>query len=215
MGWSQQHQVSIAPEGNVFESFSIGTSATASLPLGWKADKNATVRTLGTYSAAVYNTEQMAGNNMSGTAQNGIYNFASGDPTIATERAIGGISSSSGSNSVNIYVKLRNNGSGSITSLILSYDVEKYRMGTNSAGFSIQMYYSTDGSTWTSAGGDFLTSFAGADPSNNGFASAPGATQSVSNKTLSVPIAASSYLYLAWNYSVTSGTISTNARHWE
>lgn len=43
---------------------------------------------------------------------------------------------------------------------------------TELAGFRFQMYYSTDGANWTSAGADFLTSFA-ADANNNGFSPAP------------------------------------------
>lgn len=204
-------QVNIAPGGSVNQDFTIGTSATATLPSGWKADKNTSVRTLGTYAAAVTATEQRAGNNMSSSAANGIYNYAAGDPTAATERAIGWISSSSATKSGNLYVQLANNGAAQIPSFTISYAVEKYRMGNNTAGFSIQMYYSTDGSNWTSAGTDFLTSFA-ADASNNGYASAPGVTSNVTNKTLNVALNPSSSLYLAWNYSVTSGTTTSNAQ---
>ena len=136
-------QVNISAGNTVTETFSIGTSATATLPSGWKADKNATARTLGTYSAAVSATEQSAGNSMSSTASNGIYNFASGDPTTATDRAVGGLSSGTASKSVNVYVQLYNNGANQISDFTISYNVEKYRMGTNTAGFSIQMYYSS------------------------------------------------------------------------
>ncbi|MBI5808821.1 MAG: T9SS type A sorting domain-containing protein [Ignavibacteriales bacterium] len=73
------------------------------------------------------------------------------------------------------------------------------------------MYHSTDGSTWTTAGNDFLTSFA-ADADNNGYTTAPGATVNVTNKTLTITISAGSSLYLAWNYSVTSGTTVSNAQ---
>ena len=54
--------------------------------------------------------------------------------------------------------------------LQISYNVEKYRGGINPAGFRIQLFYSLDGNTWTSAGSNFLTSFA-QDPGtvNSGF----------------------------------------------
>ena len=204
-------QVNISVSNTITENFTIGTSATATLPSGWKADKNTTVRLVGTYSAATTATEQRAGNNMSPSATNGIYNYGSGDATTATDRAVGGISSSSASKSVNIYVQLTNNGVDAINNFTISYSVEKYRNGSNAAGFSIQMYYSTDGTNWTIAGSDFLTSFA-ADADNNGYATAPGATVNVSNKTLSVSLAASSSIYLAWNYSVTTGTTTSNAQ---
>ena len=72
------------------------------------------------------------------------------------------------------------------------------------------MYYSTDGITWTSAGSSFLTSFP-ADATTNGYASAPGATIPV-NATLSYSLSAGSSLYLAWNYSVTTGTYTSYAQ---
>ena len=127
---------------------------------------------------AVDTTERRAGNNMSSSATNGIYNYGAGGADTATDRAVGGISSGSASKSVNVYVQLTNNGSTSINNFTISYNVEKYRNGSNTAGFTIQMYYSTDGSTWTSAGDDFKTSFP-ADANTNGFASAPGATVNV------------------------------------
>lgn len=204
-------QVNISAGSTITQNFSIGTSATATMPSGWKVDKNTTVRTLGTYSGAVSTTEQRAGNNMSSTASNGIYNFGAGVEDVATDRSVGGLSSSSSSKSVNVYVDLYNNGASSIGSFTISYNVEKYRNGSNTAGFSIQMYYSTNGSTWTSAGSDFLTSFT-ADANNNGYALAPGATVSVTSKTLNVSLASSSHLYLAWNYSVTSGTTTSSAQ---
>ncbi len=204
-------QVNIAAGNTITQDFSIGTSATAAMPIGWKVDKNTTVRSVGIYSAAVTATERTAGNNMSSSAGNGIYNYAAGDPAIATDRAVGGISSSSASKSVNTYVQLYNNGSSSITDFTISYAVEKYRNGSNAAGFSIQMYYSTDGTAWTSAGINFLTSFA-ADADALGYASAPGATSNVTSKTLSVSLPTSSSLYLAWNYSVTSGTTTSYAQ---
>lgn len=208
LGWGQ---VNIQVGDTKTENFTIGTTATAALPTGWKVDKNTTVRLVGSYAAAVSATEQSAGNTMSTSAANGIYNFGAGVAASATDRAVGGISSGSASKSVNVYVQLVNNGSAAINDLTLSYDVEKYRGGSNSAGFSIQMYYSTNGTTWTSAGNDFLTSFT-ADANNNGYATAPGATVSVSSKTLAQAIAASESLYLAWNYSVTNGTTTSNAQ---
>ncbi len=83
-------------------------------------------------------------------------------------------------------------------------------MGTNAAGFSIQMYYSANGATWTSAGSSFLTSFP-ADATTAGYDSAPGVTVPVS-ATLSYSLSAGSSLYLAWNYSVTNGSTTSYAQ---
>ncbi|MBK7212178.1 MAG: chitobiase/beta-hexosaminidase C-terminal domain-containing protein [Bacteroidales bacterium] len=208
-GWTQ---VSISAGATVTENFnSIGGSATATLPTGWKADKLTTVRTLGTYAAAVTATTVVGGNTLSTTAGNGIYNYGAGVAATATDRAVGGLSSSSASKSVNVYSFLVNSGTENITQLSLSYKVEKYRRGSNTAGFSIQMYYSADGITWTSAGPNFLSSFL-ADADNNGYASAPGDSLAVVSQSLLTTLIPGDSLYLAWNYSVSSGTTSSNAQ---
>jgi hypothetical protein len=212
LGYGGLGQVNISAGGSITENFTFGESATATLTSSWRADKNTTVRTVGSYAAAGSATEQRAGNNMSATATNGIYNFGAGDATTAIDRAVGGLSSGAASKSVNIYLHLYNTGAIPIPNFTISYAVEKYREGTNAAGYSIQLYHSADGNTWSSAGSDFLTSFPGADPTNSGYPSAPGDTGYVTAKTLPVALAAGSSLYLAWNYSVTSGSTTTSAQ---
>lgn len=204
-------QISIQNGATITEDFSIGATATAATPANWKVDKNATVRTVGTYSAAGTATERLGGDNLSTTAGNGIYNLAAGDQATASDRAIGGLSSGSASKSVNVYTYLQNNGLQSIKSFSISYDVERYRNGTNAAGFAMQLYYSTDGAAWTAAGDAFITSFA-ANADNTGFASAPGETKSVTNKGLNVTVPAGGSIYFAWNYSVASGTTTSNSQ---
>jgi endonuclease I len=190
---------------------SLGTVATATLPYGWKVAKNtATLQTVGAYSNAVSATAYTGGNSLSSTAAGGIYNFGAGVANSATDRALGGLSSSSSSKNVNMFLALKNNSSSPIYGLTISYKVEKYRMGTNPAGFTMQLFYSTtgDSTSWTSAGTDFKTSFA-ADASTAGYSSAPGDSASIVNKTITYTIAAGASFYLAWNYSVTSGTTTT------
>ncbi len=214
-----QAQISI-PTGTAysqkFDSLST-TSATASLPTDFRVDRPTTARTVGSYASASTATTQIGGASLSTTASNGIYNFGSGTNTSGADRAVGFLSSGSGTTSGNLYAALANNSGGSLSGLKISYDVEKYRNGTNTQGFRIQMFYSTDGTTWTSAGLDFLTAFPADTGTNSGFATAPGTTVSVTDKTLTlaIPVAASATtpnLYLAWNYSVTSGTTVTNAQ---
>ena len=209
-------QISISAEGNVsvIENFnSLGTTAAAILPANWKADKISKVRTTGTYTAAGNTVNYIGGDNSSNAISgNGIYNFGLGAPASATDRALGGISSGSGSQSVNIYAYFKNTGSLTITQVDLSYDVMRFRNGTNAAGFSIMLYYSTDGATWSPAGTSFANSFA---PNSDilGAAVVPLETQNVRNQTLSgLSIPQNGTLYLAWNYSVTSGTVTTNAQ---
>ncbi len=206
-------QVAISSGNTVTQNFdAIGTAAVSTLPSGWKVDKQASARILGNYATAVSATERQGGANVSATAANGIYNFGSGTTTIGgADRAIGGISSGSASGTVNVYVDLLNNGSLTIPGLTLSYDVEKYRGGTNAAGFRMQLFYSTDGIAWTNAGTDFLTAFA-ADASNAGYATAPGVSVSITSKLLPVSVAPNAHLYLAWSYAVSSGSTTSNAQ---
>src|SRR5690349_5391249 len=56
----------------------IGTSATATLPADFRVDRPSTVRTVGTFAAALSATTQVGGANLSSSAANGIYNFGSG-----------------------------------------------------------------------------------------------------------------------------------------
>ncbi len=205
-------QVSLPPSSPYTQDFdSLGTTATATLPAGWKVDKQATVRTVGTYAAAVTTTERRDGNGMANNAANGIYNYGAGDEATATDRAVGWISAGSGTQSGNLYAQFLNDTGQLISSVSISYNVEKYRNGSNPAGFQIQMYYSLDGASWISAGPAFLTSFP-ADANSNGFAAAPGATLSISNQLLNVTVAVGGDLFLAWNYSVTSGTTISSAQ---
>ncbi len=200
------------PTGTPYtQIFEIGASATATLPADFRADRPGTVRTVGTFASALTATTHAGGASLASNAANGIYNFGSGTTTTGADRAIGFLSAGSGTQSGNLYAQLRNTTGAPLSGLQLSYDVEKYRGGSNSAGFRIQLFYSTDGSTWTSAGSDFLTAF-GADPANTGFATAPGVTVSVTNRTLAQAIPNDATLYLAWNYSVSSGTTTTNAQ---
>lgn len=113
-----------------------------------------------------------------------------------------------------MYLDLYNNGTTPIPGLHISYKIEKYKKGTNPAGFNIQLYYSYSGTStsWVSAGLYFQTKFL-PDANNEGYSSAPGSLDSV-NKVLTLPvnIPSQSHFYLAWSYSVTSGNDATNAQ---
>ncbi len=208
-------QINIAPGQNIIQNFSIPPLDTALLPAGWRVDRINTVRVLGSWQNAVRNTERIGGNSMPSNAGHGIYNFGAGAAASAPDRAIGFLSSTSGTRSGNLYVQLNNTGTRPITSLSLSYLVEKYRRGTNAAGFRIQLFYSRDGFNWTTAGPDFMTYFA-PDDVRTGYAQAPGETRNINNKFLvlgaSEAIGPGQTLYLAWNYSVNAGTTVSNAQ---
>lgn len=195
-----------------FDSMTAG-SATASVPTDWKVEANASIRTLGTYSGAGTACSQTVGGG--GTATTGaVYNCGAGSDNSGSDRAVGGLCSTAPIGSVNIFAQFQNGASSDLTALTISYDVEKYRKGTLSVGFTVQMYYSTDGSSWTSAGSKFATSWPGSDPDNNVYATTPGDTKSVTNQTLVLPahVVASGTFYLAWNISPTSGASAANSQ---
>ena len=172
-----------------FDGIGIPPTATtpSSLPTDFKADALTTVRTIGTFSATGTTTARAGGADLAINAANGIYNFGAGTATLGgSDRAIGFLASGSATTSGNVYAQLVNNTGGDLTGLYIPDSVEKYRNGTNAAGFRIQMFYSADGNTWTSAGNNFLTSFP-ADANNNGFATAPGTTVPAKNQLEALP----------------------------
>ncbi len=198
----------------IYEDFDgIGVEATATLPEGWRIDKQLSApRTVGTFGTAVEVTEQTGGNSIASNAKNGIWNFGAGDAAIATDRAIGGISTGvdNGTRCINVYLHIRNTGSSTIDKLDISYDIEKYRQGNNVAGFAAQLYYSPDGVAWTSAGEDFYTFFA-QDAATQGYSEAPGDSKKVEG-ALNYSVEVGKDIYLAWNLSVASGTAANGAQ---
>jgi len=190
----------------------IGATATAALPTNWRVSKNnITTATVGSFASATNATEQSSGNGMASTAADGIYNFGAGIGSSATDRAIGGLSSLTGSKSVTMFLYLKNNGTTSINDFSISFNIEKYKNGSNAAGFTLQMYYSSDGNTWNSAGSNFKGSFIGGDLDNNGYVTAPQGTSTI-NDVMNLSLSAGNDFYLAWNYTVNSGTTTSNAQ---
>lgn len=197
---------------SVTQDFDImGGAANAGLPDNWKASINTTnVKFVDDYSIAVSQTTQRAGTNMSSSAPAGIYNYGAGDAAAATDRALGGLTTAADAKSVNFYYFLKNNGFADISSFTLSYNIEKYRSGSNPVGFSMTLYYSFDGSFWQEAPAVFKSTFGpGAD--NLGFATVPSGGNSISGERINVSVPVGGVIYFAWNYSVSNGTNTDNA----
>ncbi|MEO6237368.1 MAG: DNA/RNA non-specific endonuclease, partial [Vicinamibacterales bacterium] len=197
----------------LFDAMGVPASATtaSALPADFRVDNPSVVRTVGSFAAAAATVSRAGGGNLSSSAANGTYNFGAGTTAIGNaDRAVGFLSSGTATASGNLYAQLANSTAAAFTGLEISYNVEKYRNGLNAAGFRIQMFSSTDGSNWTSAGTDFLTAFS-ADANNSGFTTAPGQVVNVS-KPLSVAVPPGGTLYLAWNYSVQTGATTSNAQ---
>ena len=202
------------PSSQNFDSMGIPVTspAVSNLPADFRQETIVPPRTLGSLSGASATTSRAAGANMLSSASPGSYNFGAGTATLGnSDRALGFISNATTAGSGNLYGQFQNNTGTALSGLLISYDVEKYRNGSNPAGFRYQLFYSLDSLTWTNAGPDFFTSFA-PDADNNGFATAPGVTVPVSNKILTVSVPNGASIFLAWNYSVTSGFDTSNAQ---
>ena len=202
----QEWIIAVVPGQTVFETFDDlagALTAAAGLPTGWKAEKRTSVRAIGTFAEAGTATERIGGNGLSASAGNGIYNFGAGEANSATDRAVGFLSSSGDTRSGNLMVQLENGGSELIAGFNVAYAIEKYRAGTNTAGFVIQLLASDDGVNWHEAAPSMRTYFP-PDLVTQGYDSAPGQTVVVTGSLDGLQPGAS--LYLAWNYSVAEGS---------
>ena len=182
----------------------IGSEGPTALPAAWRIDRILTApRSVGRFDQADEQTMYSGGVSLPSNASNGTWNF--GD-NAGTDRALGGISTgvANATRCVNVYAHLLNTGTKDIENVNIAYQVEKYRKGSNSAGFAVQLYYSIDGRNWTSAGNDFYTYLA-PDSETAGYETVPGETIPVTG-VLPTKVSRGCDLYLAWNIGVASGT---------
>lgn len=188
-------------------------TASATLPTPWRTDLNTVPRTVGTYSAAGTTTRYIAGTNMPSPASGGQYTFVS--TANANEQAVGGLNTSNNPTTINYYVDVQNtSGLQTISNLIISYDIEKYRNGKNNDGASVDLYSSTSdlAGSWTLAPA-FVKTFAG-DGDNDGYNPAPAAGQTQSpSLILNVSINPNAHLYLAISISIPAGSPGANANN--
>ncbi len=210
--WAQEGLQLSPAQTQVSENFD-GMGADLTLPTAWRVQACSDgPRSVGSYASALTAVHFTGGPNLASNQKNGTYNFY--DSADENDRAVGGISTNaaSGNNTrgTNVYVQLYNAGAEAINTLTLDYDVEKYRKGSNAAGFTVRLYYSSDGTDWNEAGDDFKVMFS-PDTETAGAAVVPIVTSSVSGKKLSVAVDAGENIYLAWNISSTSGTDCASA----
>jgi hypothetical protein len=198
-GWmgAAQAQVSINGSAAVVENFNtLGTSATAALPSGWKMSAAGAGTTAGYSTAANVTVTTQAGSGSS--TSGGRYNW--GDGATATDRAIGFMTSGSYASPSGIMAQYQNNTGGTISTLILTFDIERYRI--NTAAAQVTFFSSTDGTTWTSqTSGDSGAFTTGASSYT---LTAP--SQTVVSKTVTITglsIASGSSIYFKWNFNTT------------
>ena len=186
-------------------------AATLNMPQGWRIERQMNApRTVGSYDGASATVMYSGGTSLASNASNGTWNFISS--SVPGDCSVGGLSTtvSGGTRCISVMTRLHNAGEEAITKLTLDYDIEKYRDGDNEAGFAVQLYVSTDGTTWTSAGNDFYNYFA-PDAATQGAAVVPISTTAIADRQLKVDVAAGSDIYLAWNISVASGSSPNKA----
>ena len=185
--------------------------ATLAMPDGWRVDRQMSApRMIGAYSSGATEVMYTGGVSLASNAKNGTWNF--GSSTTPSDRAVGGLSTTvdGGTRCVSVMTQLTNGGTEPINQLTISYDIEKYRKGDNAEGFTVQLYYSADGTSWKKAGDDFKTVFA-KDDATAGAEVVPITTTTVSGKQLPTAVAVGNSIYLAWNISVSSGTSPNKA----
>ena len=202
-------QMSIRQNGTaVTQTFdAIGTSATATLPSGFKFSPAST--TAPTYSAAANTTATTTAAGTSGSgaltssSSAGFYNFASGVTASSTDRAIGFLSSGSTGNGTNrsIMLQITNNTGATIYKLTVAYDYEKYRTGTTA--FNMSFFHSNsavNAAQWTAiAAGDQSYAADGVTAVVN-----PSSTISKSVEITGLNIANGASYYLRWYYNSSS-----------
>lgn len=175
----------------------MGSSATASLPTGFKigTDWSAGVSTT-TYAAGTTGTGIIASNSAGGN-----YNWADGITGSSTDRALGFLSSGSVTLPKSIIYAFTNNTGQTVTSLTLNWTYEKYRSGSNPYAWSF--FHGSNGAAVTTSNlnGDLTYT---ADASNSIIFNPPGST--VKSFTISgLSIANGATYYLRWAYSGSSG----------
>lgn len=181
---------------------SLGTSATATLPTGWKFGNTTT------YSFGVTATTVAGGttgtNALGAGSTGGYYNFGNGVTASATDRAAGFLGSSSFTGSRYLLFGFTNNTGSTLADLTLTFDLEKYRNG--SRDFDIGFASSTNGTTWTSyaAAGQHYTG--GGSGAVN-----PPATTSKSITLTALNLTAGSSLYFYWSYTGVGGSNNAQA----
>ncbi|MBN8567625.1 MAG: fibronectin type III domain-containing protein, partial [Flavobacteriales bacterium] len=113
------------------QNFTIGSSATASLPSGFKFGNNTTDWTAAgnvTATAAAAGTSGTGA--LTGSSSGNYYNFANGVTASSADRAIGVLTTGSFSSPRDVFFAFTNNTGSTVTSIDLTFDYEKYRTGT-------------------------------------------------------------------------------------
>lgn len=173
------------------------------LPAAWRMERNQSgPRTIGAYSDAMLTAQYGGGANLPTGAANGTWNLGMNG---SSDRALGGMTTgvANGARTINVMAHLENDGEKDFDTIRVSYDIEKYREGSNANLFYVKLFTSPNGVAWTEAGEAF-TWLNPAGSGQTGYATVPGFTQHV-EADLVCHFAAGTDLYLCWSISTSAG----------
>jgi uncharacterized repeat protein (TIGR02543 family) len=196
-------QVSLtnAAASNTQNFDAIGTSATATLPTGFKIGTDWSTGLTAT-TLAYGNTGAGA---VTGTSSGGAINWSNGITGSSTERAIGFLSTGSYTSPRSIMFAFTNNTGSTISSLDISWNYEKYRSGSRAFSWS---FFHGNTSTAATAATSGNQSYA-ADLANTTIYN-PAQSVSKSFTISGLSIANGTTYYLRWTYTGSAG--STNSQ---
>lgn len=183
----------------------IGTSSTASLPSGFQVSAATSGPVYG--SSVTTAATQAFGSTGTGVVSSGssggFINWANGITGSSTDRSLGLLSSGGYASPRSLMTKVKNATGSTITSMLLTYKVEKFRSG--SRAMNVKSYYSLNGSTWVL----IKTTAYAADAGNTTVYNPPAAT-SEESLISGINIAADASIYLRWEFEGVGG--STNSQ---
>ncbi len=196
-------------DGMNFSGAGTNGASTTSLPANWKmcpAGGGATATW-----ANVSNVTTVTQQYNSGTPATGG-RYVWGNSVTASDKALGVMTSAGYTSSNSIMAHYRNTNTSNLTSLTIAYDLERYRINTNTA--SLAFFYSTDGNTWTAvAAGDIAiaslptgTSVYDFNPSGTPATNVAGKISKSGISITGLNIATNGNIYLRWNITNTSNT---------
>ncbi len=202
-GFGSFSQISITSTGTAFtQNFDgLGTTATATLPSGfkigtdWSTGTSATTLAYGSTGTGV----------VTGSSSGGTINWANGITASSTDRALGFLNTGTFTSPKSIVLKITNNTGVAIGSLSLSFDYEKYRSGSRQYDWTF-FHGSTVTPTTSATAGD--QSYP-ADANNTVISNPPvGITKTVNLTGLNIANGAD--YYLKWTFTGLAG--STNGQ---
>lgn len=178
----------------------IGTTATASLPAGWKMSPAGTASP--TYLAAGNFAAVTQAASSGSPSAGGRYNW--GNETGTGDRAIGFMTSGSYNRPNSIMVEFQNSTGTTLTSLTVAFDLERYRAHLNA--LTNKFYFSTDGVVWAAALDTVVW-----DTTSNAVYNFNPTGSNLQHRTVTIPgisIAPDATFYLRWDFDAASATNS-------